>query len=461
MSHTDSSPRRSLQGPTWFAEGLTQHWRAVVLAAAAAGFVVRLAFGSVYWVDKPLTHDELEYLTLGRNLSIGKGFTYNAPAPQSAETPPQQFGRAPGYPVFLALVSVFDPLPADPRTVPASVKVAQAVVGSLGILLIGALAGRVAGPGAGAVAAVIACAYPPLVWICAYALSEALYSVLALLTVFALGSFVDRVSARAVAMPAVGGAVLAGLVAGLAALTRPVLVLFLGLYTVWLAAHRLRWHAAAFIVGVAAVVGPWTVRNAHEYGRFVLIAPQAGVNFWIGNHPLARGEGDLAANPLLKAADIELRRRHRDLNAAELEPIYYREAIAEIAADPVRWLGLLVRKFVYQWIPVGPSYRLHSVRYYAASLVSYAVVFPFAVAGLIQLCRQRRPPGSLLVLAGAEVLASLIFFPQERYRIPVIDPTLIICAAAWVSMRGTVCQENGVTDGSVIRGTGPEGPAPG
>jgi hypothetical protein len=441
VPYTDSSPRQPPLGSTRLAEGLAEHWRAVILAAAAAGFVVRLAFGLVYWVDKPLTHDELEYLTLGRNISTGRGFTYDAPVPPSAELPVQRFGRAPGYPVFLALVSVFSPLPPDPRSVPASIKGAQAVVGSIGIILIGALAGRIAGPAAGAVAAVMACAYPPLVWICAYALSEALYSVLALLTVLLLGSFVDRAGAPASAIPAVGGVVLGGMIGGLAALTRPVMVLFLGLCTVWLVARRLRSHAVAFIIGVAAVIAPWTVRNAHEFGRFVLIAPQSGVNFWIGNHPLARGEGDLAANPLLKTADTELRRQHPDLDAAELEPIYYRQAIAQIAADPVWWLGLLARKFFYQWIPVGPSYTLHSVRYYAASLVSYALVFPFGVAGLIQLGRHRRLPGLLLVLAGSEVLASLVFFPQERYRIPVIDPTLLICASAWVSTKGLRAQK--------------------
>jgi 4-amino-4-deoxy-L-arabinose transferase-like glycosyltransferase len=385
-----------------------------------------------YWVDKPLTQDELEYLMLGRNLASGNGFAYDAAASSPAEVPRQQFGRAPGYPAFLALVSVFAPLPANPQSVPASVKVAQTVVGAIGIILIGVLARRVAGPASGALAAVIASAYPPLVWICAYALSEALYSVLALLTVLTLWHFIDRAGARA-ATTGVGGVVLAGLIAGLAALTRPAMVLFLGLCAAWLAARRLRWPAVGFIVGAAAVLAPWTIRNAHESGRFVLIAPQGGVNFWMGNHLLARGEGDLAANPLLKTADIELRRQYPNLDAVQLEPIYYREAVTQIAAHPAWWVGLLARKFVYQWIPVGPSYRLHSARYYGASLVSYALVLPFAIAGLLRLRRHGRLPGALLLLAGSEVLLGLIFFPQERYRIPVIDPTLIICAAAWIS----------------------------
>jgi hypothetical protein len=26
---------------------------------------------------------------------------------------------------------------------------------------------------------------------------------------------------------------------------------------------------------------------------------------------------------------------------------------------------------------------------------------------------------------------NLVFFPQERFRIPVLDPALIVCAACW------------------------------
>ena len=40
--------------------------RRLILAAAAAGLAVRLAFGLLYWVDKPLTHDEREYLALAQ-----------------------------------------------------------------------------------------------------------------------------------------------------------------------------------------------------------------------------------------------------------------------------------------------------------------------------------------------------------------------------------------------------------
>jgi hypothetical protein len=132
-----------------------------------------------------------------------------------------------------------------------------------------------------------------------------------------------------------------------------------------------------------------------------------------------------------------LRTRHRHLDANALEPIYYREAFGHIRAHPGEWLGLMARKLVYQWIPAGPSYRVHSTLYAATSIASYAVVLPFGLAGFVWLARQRRLPVALVLLVSSQVLAGLIFFPQERYRIPAIDPVLLILSAVWVTSRAT------------------------
>jgi len=70
------------------------------------------------------------------------------------------------------------------------------------------------------------------------------------------------------------------------------------------------------------------------------------------------------------------------------------------------------------------------VRYRVLSIGSYLAVLPFALAGARRLWRGSRPPSALFLLAGSAVLVGLIFFPQERFRVPVIDPVLIVCAAA-------------------------------
>ena len=74
------------------------------------------------------------------------------------------------------------------------------------------------------------------------------------------------------------------------------------------------------------------------------------MTFWTGNHPLARGEGDLAANPEIKQAELEFRRAHPGLTAEALEPLYYRDALGYIARapglvdEPARSQGVLHRR---------------------------------------------------------------------------------------------------------------------
>ncbi|HEX6976614.1 MAG TPA: hypothetical protein VF147_19540, partial [Vicinamibacterales bacterium] len=226
-------------------------------------------------------------------------------------------------------------------------------------------------------------------------------------------------------------ALVAGLLAGIAILVRPVMLFFLPFAAVWLWHRRRPSLAVALIVASLAIVAPWTARNYRVYDRFVLVASEGGVTFWTGNHPLARGEGDLAANPAIKEAEVAFRAAHPGLTPEQLEPLYYRDALGYIAAHPGWWLGLEARKAFYTIVPIGPSYTLHSMRYLALSVLSYGALAVAAIFGVRYMPRERRP-AALLLLAASTIVVSLIFFPQERFRIPVIDPTLIVCAAAGI-----------------------------
>jgi 4-amino-4-deoxy-L-arabinose transferase-like glycosyltransferase len=402
--------------------------RRLILLAVAGGLALRLAFGLLYWIDKPLTHDEHEYLALARGIASGQGFVYDE-AHESGTA--QRFGRAPVYPLFLASLDAGRPVPS---ATPARVKIAQSLVGALTVGLVGLIAFYAAGPRAGVWAAGIAAVYPPLVSLPSYALSETLFSAVALAAAFVLQLAIDRAP---VAQPAEGRhdpapalAFLAGALAGAAALVRPAMLLYLPLAIGWLLVRRRPALAVAATLAATVVITPWTLRNLRVHDRFVLIASEGGVTFWTGNHPLAGGEGDLAANPRLKEAELAFRRAHPGLSPDELEPLYYREALGWIAAHPLDWTVLLLRKAFFSVVPAGPSYAVHSVRYRVASVAPYLLVLPFAAAGARRLWHSPRRPVSLLLLAASSILVGLVFFPQERFRMPVIDPVLIVSAAA-------------------------------
>jgi hypothetical protein len=397
--------------------------RNVVPAFVLLGLALRLAFALVYWQQQPLTHDEREYLALGRSVARGDGFTY--PADEPAPGTGQRFGRAPAYPVFLAALHVTAPADHAPRRV----QIAQALLGAAGVWLIAAIAGLAAGPRAAAIAAAIAAVYPPLVAMPAYVFSETLFSAVALAAALALqrGGRTRKGGGR--------NEVLGAMLTAAAALTRPMMVLFVPLAAVWKSWRGRALRGAVFSAIVVACIVPWTIRNHRVYGRWIAIASEGGVTFWTGNHPLARGDGDLAANPDLKRAELAFRAGHPGLTPEDLEPLYYGDALAWIRTNPGAWIALVARKAFYTIVPAGPSYALHSMRYRIASAAPYLILLPFAAAGAWRWRMATRAgtagasPAPLWLMGAATVVAGLIFFPQERFRLPVIDPALIVTAS--------------------------------
>ena len=393
----------------------------LLACAVALALALRLTFALVYWVDKPLTVDQTEYLMLADNLASGAGLVYDEGE--------RRLMRSPGYPLLLAAV-----FSLGGRT--EAVKVVQSALGTLSVLLVAALAYRVSGTRAALTAAFTTAIYPPLVWMPAYMLSESLYMVLTWTVALMLWSNLDAVR--------VGGLsrrgrslnwrfLAAGAVGGLAVLTRPEMLIFEGLVILVLAAAR-RWVAAvALVLGTVVVVAPWTTYTSMTSGELVLVSSRGGPNFWLGNSALAPGDGGAGATPDLKREYNAIRRANPELSPSELEGLYYTEALTFIRENPLDWLALEARKLFYFWVPIGPSYSSHSVLYWVGHAASYLLLLPFALAGFLRLRRRSQQPVVLWALAGATVATSLIFFPLPRYRIPIFDAVLIVCASSLAS----------------------------
>jgi 4-amino-4-deoxy-L-arabinose transferase-like glycosyltransferase len=385
----------------------------IAVVVALAG---RLVFALWYWVDKPLTIDQIEYLMLADNLRSGQGLVFDEGE--------HRLMRSPGYPVFLAAVlSLRDSLTA--------VRVAQSVLGALTVLLIAALAHRLAGLRAAVGAAFVAALYPPLVWMPAEILSETLFMVVSLSAALLLWHRFDALARSAgatrygVDWPSLG---IGGLM-GLAVLVRPETLFFLGPMATYLVLRRQWAPAAALIVGTILVVAPWTATNYLRHGELIFVSSRGGPNFWMGNSALSTGDGDVGSNPELRAKYRAMERASEGLSPSEAERVYYREAFAWIREHPVEWLWLEVKKLAYFWAPVGPSYSSHSRRYWIGHAASYLALLPFALAGFVRVVRRSEQPIVLWGLAGSALLTALIFFPLPRYRVPGFDPAMIVCAA--------------------------------
>jgi 4-amino-4-deoxy-L-arabinose transferase-like glycosyltransferase len=176
--------------------------------------------------------------------------------------------RAPGYPYFLGAIY------AVSGDSVAAGRVANAILGALAVLLLYLIVKRIWGRRIALVAAVLAALFPPLVLLSRDLLSESLFVALELGTVLCVLEFRRSRALR--------WAVLAGLLGGLAALTRnpgPALAIpvIVGL---WVFRPRLSWRAAAApmlaLLCMALTVLPWTVRNAIDFGRLVPVTSGTG-----------------------------------------------------------------------------------------------------------------------------------------------------------------------------------------
>jgi hypothetical protein len=263
-------------------------------------------------------------------------------------------------------------------------------------------------------------------------LSETLFMVVSLSAALLLWYRLDVLSPggtaprrRAVDWPCLG----IGGVVGLAVLIRPEMLFFLGPMAVLLAIRR-HWAAAgALVVGAVLVIAPWTASNYLRYGEVIFVSSRGGPNFWMGNSGLSTGDGDVGSNLELNVAYRALGRASEGLSPSETERVFYREAFGWMRAHPLEWLVLEAKKLFYFWVPVGPSYSSHSRRYWIGHAASYLALLPFALAGFLQIVRRPRQPIVLWGLAGSALLTALIFFPLPRYRVPVFDPVMIVCAA--------------------------------
>lgn len=215
-----------------------------------------------------------------------------------------------GYTYFLAVIyALFG-------HVPAAARLAQAVVGTLTVGLVYQLGSSCFDRRVGALASLLTAAYLPLVYYAGLLLTETWFI---FLQVLALWLWVEAWGPRARPRSVFDAALafLAGLMAGLACLTRTIFVL--GVVAIALGAwcfpplpmtragRSLR--LGAFLLGAALMIAPITIRNYQVHGRFVLITTN-GPSTFVTGHVLR--STDLPRDVPAGATDVMMAGLHRN-----------------------------------------------------------------------------------------------------------------------------------------------------
>jgi len=203
---------------------------------------------------------------------------------------------------------------------------------------------------------------------------------------------------------------LAGALLGLAALVRPLIILFPAVVAGWLFASQARWRpkqAAPVLVLLAvfaAALFPWAARNRLVLGKWIAGSTIGGYTFFYSSH--AESKGNWVPFPVPEEA--------RGLSEVELDEFFYRKGWEFVSANPGTGILNAVRKALRLYYVFYPQYD-----YFFGTILLLAV--PGAWFYYRRGCSNWWPP--LLVLYTTLICA--IYLGHPRYRIPLLPCFLV------------------------------------
>lgn len=394
-----------------------------VVAAVLVAIALRGAVGTWLNVEHAMQRGFPFYGHMAQSFLAGEGLKwefYEGLGPKLAN-------RAPLYPLTLA--AIWTVLGRG-----ALVTVwAQSILGGLACLVPAALGARWGGRRAAVAAGWIAALWPYSVVIDSGMVEHVVFAPLCVLAGHSLMLATRRPGGI---LP-----VLAGVVAGLAALARLTYGLVMPFSALVLLMRRggLR-GAMLFAVGAALALAPWVIRNQAVVGRAV-IGTDGGRALWLSNAPgtfshYPAGSIDDSERELYRRMDpavlAELRALGRDELAQEAR--FKELALGNIADHPgdVAWGAL--RKAAAQWSAVynpGPAGVVKRL----VHAVTFLLLLGCVLVAVVRIPAVRADLPVLLALAAGFTAGAMLFWGQPRYLAPIhglgVAAAGALCAATW------------------------------
>jgi 4-amino-4-deoxy-L-arabinose transferase-like glycosyltransferase len=278
---------------------------------------------------------------------------------------------------------------------------------------------------AGVVAALLLCGYPLLFYVSGVLVPQVLGTFLLLLAIHLVlserGSAIVRYSAAGVAW-------------GVQILASPSFMFAVPIFVIWPFVTRRSARSvgmsAAFLIGAAVVILPWTARNYQVFEKFVLVSTNSGWNLLLGNNELTTPSvGAWVVPPGYD--DLQ-----KGLDEVQRDSLYSRLAMEYIKNNKMQSLKMYVLKLAnYFHVTDEVSGGKEPTRFqYLVLIGTYGALLLLACARLITAGRLRLHPGEILVLC--IYLCSALFFSlyltRVRFRVP-FDPLLMVVDAAFLA----------------------------
>jgi len=209
---------------------------------------------------------------------------------------------------------------------------------------------------------------------------------------------------------------------------------------------------ALLFVGIGAGTSPCWIHNYFVARDPVFLSAHSGVNFWIGNNPLATGyprfpPGLHAGQEAMLEDSINVAEaaRGQALKHSEVSAYWSAKAKDYIRHHVTQWVGLLCRKarnfwsaFQYDDLSMITALREHGV---IPPALRFGVVAALAIPGLLIASRQLPLSRWISAAVLLQMLALLPVFVTERYRLAAV-PGLLLFAAFGLSIFWQACATN-------------------
>jgi len=197
--------------------------------------------------------------------------------------------------------------------------------------------------------------------------------------------------------------------------------------------------AALFVVGVFAGASPCWVHNHFVAHEPVMLSAHSGLNFYIGNNPIATGYPKMppgmsaGQQGMLKdSITIAETAEGRPLKHYEVSQYWSAKAHDYIAGHRAEWLRLMGKKFVNFW---------NNFQYDDLSLITlfnnagvlapgprFGWVAALAIPGMILALIRRRQAGWIVAAVLLHMGALMPVFVTERYRLAAVPGLLLLGA---------------------------------
>ncbi len=319
----------------------------------------------------------------------------------------------------------------------------QALLGAGTCTIVAHLGQKIFGRAEGLLAGLALAAYGPSL----FHETQIMKTVLTVALSTAAAAAVCLSEGRRPARLAAGGALL-----GLTALCQENVNVALPVLAVWAAWRAPRGGrlacAGALAAGWALAVAPVAARNLAVSGDFVLITTGGGEVFYTGNNEHASGRyrppAFVRPDPFFEHEDFRAeaaRRLARPVTRKESDAFWWGEGWRFIAADPWRWLLLLWDKLTVYFTDYErpDNYSYGNFRLFlpvlSLPLARFGWIAPPGLVGLALSARRWAELIPLHATMGVYLLSALVFFTQDRYRMPMV-PLLALFAAHGVVTLG-------------------------